>query len=32
MAVGEIEDINEARTIIKHSFEVKKFSPSIITA
>ncbi|WRU96723.1 FGGY-family carbohydrate kinase [Priestia filamentosa] len=32
MAVGEIEDINEARTIVKHSFEVKKFSPSIITA
>lgn len=32
MAVGKIEDINEARTIIKHSFEVKKFSPSIITA
>jgi rhamnulokinase len=32
MAVGEIEDINEARTVIKHSFEVKKFSPSIITA
>lgn len=32
MAVGEIEDINKARTIIKHSFEVKKFSPSIITA
>ncbi|YCA45159.1 rhamnulokinase [Bacillus sp. JZ8] len=32
MAVRKIEDINEARTIIKHSFEVKKFSPSIITA
>ncbi|MFP7484249.1 rhamnulokinase [Priestia filamentosa] len=32
MAVGGIEDINEARTIVKHSFEVKKFSPSIITA
>ncbi|MFJ7975787.1 rhamnulokinase [Peribacillus sp. NPDC096379] len=30
MALGEIEDINEARTIIKHSFEVKKFLPTPI--
>ncbi|WP_078544520.1 rhamnulokinase [Litchfieldia alkalitelluris] len=26
MALGEIEDINEARTIIKDSFEVKKYT------
>ncbi|GLF90757.1 rhamnulokinase [Bacillus safensis] len=31
MAVGEIEDIKEARTIIKNSFEVKKFSPLTVT-
>ena len=31
MAVGEIEDIQEARTIIKNSFEVKKFSPFTVT-
>lgn len=27
MAIGEIEDINEARSIIKQSFEIKKFVP-----
>lgn len=31
MAVGEIEDIKDARTIIKNSFEVKKFSPLTVT-
>lgn len=31
MAVGEIENIQEARTIIKNSFEVKKFSPLTVT-
>ncbi|MEH6855520.1 rhamnulokinase, partial [Priestia megaterium] len=31
MAVGEIEDIKDARTIIRNSFEVKKFSPLTVT-
>lgn len=31
MAVGEIENIKEARTIIKNSFKVKKYSPLTVT-
>ncbi|MCY1117617.1 rhamnulokinase [Bacillus safensis] len=31
MAVGEIEDIKEARTIIKNSFKVKKYTPLTVT-